>query len=169
MFHNHPLAPVQGPGNGFRQFPHLGEAVFKADIHMVGVGGKESPLLILLQKGQGADIDPVVIVGQFQAGKHAPDQGAFAGARLPDHADQLVKGRQIQLRQLHAQGIHPAGAPGGEIGADNVAFLAIIHSAVLPFPLAGASPGPDFSPLYRNPRRLKSAGEKDCNPQHYII
>ena len=71
-------------------------------------------------------------------GKHAPDQGALAGAGLADDADELVKGGEGELYQLHAQGIHAAVPPGGEVGADDVASLQILHRGASFFVTFGA-------------------------------
>ena len=116
-------------GDSISQGAHLGEAVLKADVHVVGVGGEKAEAPVLLQKRQGPDVYTVVVVGQLQAGKHAPDQGALAGAGLADDADELVKGGEIELHQLHAQGVHTGVTPGGEVGADNMAFLQVLHGS----------------------------------------
>ena len=122
-----PLALVEGLGDGVGQDAHLREAVLKADIHMVGVGGEEAEAGVLLQQGQGPHIDAGVGVGQVQAREHAPDQGALAGPGLPDDANELVKGGQVQLHQLHPQLVHALVAAGGEVGTDDVACLAVVH------------------------------------------
>ena len=79
---------------------------------MIGVGREECKPPILLQNGQGADIHAVVVVSQLQTREHTPDQCAFAGAGFTDHADKLIVGGEIQLRDLLPQCVHTMGATG---------------------------------------------------------
>ena len=117
MLYHHPASLVQGFGDGFRQLSHLREAVFKTDVQVVGVGREESKGPVLLQNGQGTDIDAVVVVGQLQTGEHTPDEGAFARAGFADNTDQLVGGVEIHLRQLLACGVHTVCAAGCIVAA----------------------------------------------------
>ena len=131
---------MQGVVDGIGQGAHLGEAVFKADVQVIGVGGEKALVVVLVQDGQGADVDPVVVVGEVQAREHAANEGALAGARLADDADELVRGVEVELYQVHPQGVHPLAAPGGEVGADDMACLTFDHRGGLLFPFR--SPGP---------------------------
>ena len=135
VLHNYPLAAVECLGNGLGQDAHLGKACFKANIQVVGVGGKEAEAPVLLQNRQRPDVYAVVVVGQFQAGEHAPDEGAFAGASLADNADEFIEGGEVKLYQLHTQGVHAGVAPGGEISADDMTSLQVLHR-VPPFTMA---------------------------------
>ena len=99
---------------------------------MVRVGGEESPVLVHIQQGKRTDIETIIIVGQLQIGEHAPNQSTFAGAGIANNADQLVKRRQVLLRQLHAQSVHTLMSAGSKIGTDNKAFLAFHHGKDLP-------------------------------------
>ena len=49
MLYNDTLVIFQCGNNGFCQLGHLGKAVFKPDVHVVGVGGEERKAPILLQ------------------------------------------------------------------------------------------------------------------------
>ena len=161
MLDDDPLALVEGLGDGVGQDAHLREAVLKADIHMVGVGGEEAEAGVLLQQGQGPHIDAVVVVCQVQAREHAPDQGALAGPGLPDDANELVKGGQVQLHQLHPQLVHALVAAGGEVGTDDVACLAVVH---IVSPFLPALAGPLLPSIIAHPGRCEKGGGKksDC-------
>jgi hypothetical protein len=90
MLHNHPLALVEGLGDGIGQNAHLGKAVFKADIQMVGVRGEKGDILLYVQNRQRADINAMIVIGQLQTGKHTPYQSAFSGTGFADNTDQFV-------------------------------------------------------------------------------
>ena len=123
MLDDDALAAPDSQPDGVRQLRELMEARLEADVQMVGVRREKARFILLLQKRERADVDAVVVVRKFDAGEHAFDQDALAGTGFPDEADDLVKGRKIKLRDLHAKCIDPAAAAGGKIGAVNVAAL----------------------------------------------
>ena len=127
MLYHHTAAFVQRLGNSICQLAHLGKTVFKTDVQVIGVGREECKTPILLQNGQGTDIHAVVIVGQLQTGEHTPDQCAFAGACLADHADELVVGGEIQLGDLLSQGVHTVRATGSVVAAQKMGRSAACH------------------------------------------
>lgn len=126
MLHHHTLTPVYCLHNGVRQLMGLGEAHFKANVHMVCMGREEAGLTVLVHEGKGADIDAAVVVGELQSGEHAPDQDALSRSAVANDANELVKGAQVHLGNLNAQIVNPVPAPGCIKGTENMASL---HSA----------------------------------------
>ena len=128
MLYDDPLAMVKGVNNGISQNTHLGKAVFKPNIQMVGMGGEKGSLVADIQNRQGTDIHAVIIVGQFQAGEHTPNQRAFAGTGFTDHTDELVAGGEILLGQLHTQLVHTPMTSGGIVAADDMRSAFFEHN-----------------------------------------
>ena len=131
MLHDDALAVLNGDQNGISQVAELGKPGFKTDIHVVRVGREETTRFLYIQQRQRTHIQTVIVIGQFQIGKHAPDQRALAGAGITDDANELVERGEVQLRQLHTQRIHALTATGGEIGADNMRLLPFLHRSIL--------------------------------------
>ena len=123
MLDDDALAAPDSQPDGVRQLRELMEARLEADVQMVGVRREKARLILLLQKRERADVDAVVVVRKLDAGEHALDEHALAGAGFPDEADDLVKGRKIKLRNLHTERVDPAAAAGCKIRAVDMAAL----------------------------------------------
>ena len=123
MLHYNPPFVVNGLHNRLRQNGQGGERHFKADVHMVAVGGEEAVLLVLVEQGQGANVYAVVVVGKLKAGEQTLDEGAFAGACFAYVADYSVEGAEVELRNLYAEVVNAVAPPGTEKFAVNMVFL----------------------------------------------
>ena len=66
----------------------------------------------MLQQRERPHVHRFVVVGQLQAGKHAPDDQGFAAARLAQNADAQIAGLEMLggngVAQIH-QPLLPAG------------------------------------------------------------
>ena len=149
MLYHHPAALVQRFVDGIGQHTHLGKAILKPDIQMVGMGREEGKTTVLLQQRQRTHIHTIIVIGQLQTGEHAPNQGALSGAGFTNDADKLIIGRKIHLRQILTQRIHTLRAPGRVIGAKIMGRSAFSHgSSSLNSPMWWGAKGSPAPPNY---------------------
>jgi len=91
MLNNNALPFLHGMQNRICKLMHLCKRSLEADVQMIGVRGKKAAVAVLIKDRQRAHVHPAVVIGQLQPGKHALDEHAFAGARFPDDADELIE------------------------------------------------------------------------------
>ena len=104
---------------------HLCKRRLEPNVKVVG-GRREKAAIVDVEDRQRTHVDAVVVVGQLEPRKHAFDQHALAGARFADYADQLIIGRKVHLRDLHAEIVHAVASSGREKDA---VIVALLHSS----------------------------------------
>ena len=91
MFNNNALPFLHGMQNCICKLMHLRKRSLEADVQMIGMRGKKAAVAVLIEDRQRTHVHPSVVIGQLQPGKHSLDKHAFAGARFPDDANELIK------------------------------------------------------------------------------
>ncbi|MCK7490598.1 MAG: hypothetical protein MZW92_01560 [Comamonadaceae bacterium] len=91
------------------QFVFLVEGQLVSDVDMEGVPG-ERVFGVEADERRRPDIDSLVVVGQFQAGKEALDQGRFARALRSQDTDHEVGRSEVFLGQLGRDQIQAVAA-----------------------------------------------------------
>ena len=110
MFDDHPPPMLERGGYRVGDLPDLAEGLLVADVDVVGVR-PEAVGLRKVEERCRAQVDALVVVGQFEAGKNAPDQRGLAGAFGTDDADQEIGRQQVAFGDLAPELVEAHAAP----------------------------------------------------------
>jgi hypothetical protein len=85
------------------------------------MGGEEAKASLSVKKVEyrkRTDVYAVIIIGKLNAGKHSADKRTLSRACLTYDTDELIKGREIELGELHSEGIHTVVSSRCKIAAE---------------------------------------------------
>jgi len=80
---------------------------------MIGMGAVKAHIILRrAEQGKGADVYTRVIIGELKPWKHSLNDPRLPAAGTAEDADEIVKGREILLGNLHTEITEARKSPG---------------------------------------------------------